>query len=38
VVQLHEIPANLPTDAHRAVWMSENGCSEQAQRLLTASP
>ena len=38
VVQLREIPADLPTDAHRAVWMSENGCPEQAQRLLTASP
>jgi hypothetical protein len=37
VVQLSEVPANLPTDAHRAVWMDENGCSEQALRLLIAT-
>ncbi|HYM32150.1 MAG TPA: hypothetical protein VEU47_12665 [Candidatus Cybelea sp.] len=37
VLQLHQVPADLPTDAHRAVWMNDNGCSGQASRLLTAA-
>jgi len=38
VVQLRQVPADLPTKAHRAVWMSENGCPDQARRLLTSQP
>jgi hypothetical protein len=37
VVQLREVPADLASDAYRAVWMSENGCVEQARRLLGAA-
>jgi hypothetical protein len=37
VLQLREVPADLTSDAYRAVWMSENGCLEQARRLLGAS-
>lgn len=29
------IPNGLATDAHRAAWMAENGCSRQARRVLT---
>jgi hypothetical protein len=27
---------NLATDAHRAAWMAEHGCTRQALRVLTA--
>lgn len=32
---VHLVPADLPSDAHRAVWMADKGCVEQAKRLLT---
>jgi hypothetical protein len=38
VVLLRQVPANLTNDARRAVWMDENGCQDQALRLLTARP
>jgi hypothetical protein len=28
------VPKELPTQAHRAGWMAENGCARQARRLL----
>jgi hypothetical protein len=31
---LHVVPADLPSDVHRAVWMSDAGCANQARRLL----
>jgi hypothetical protein len=31
---LVRVPADLPTDAHSAVWMSEHGCERQAIALL----
>lgn len=31
---LHLVPGDLPSDAHKAVWMAERGCVEQAKRLL----
>lgn len=31
---LHLVPEELPTDAHRAVWMAENDCRRQAAVLL----
>lgn len=31
---MHVVPADLPTDVHRAVWMSDAGCVGQARRLL----
>jgi len=31
---LHVVPAELPTEAHRAAWMAEHGCAEQAKALL----
>ena len=34
MVQLRLLPRDLPTDAHRAVWMAKNGCKRQAMRLL----
>ena len=34
VFVVHLVPADLPSDAHRAVWMAEKGCVEQAKRLL----
>jgi hypothetical protein len=34
MVQLQLLPRDLPTDAHRAVWMAKNGCKRQAMRLL----
>ncbi len=30
------VPTELPTQAHRAVWMSENGCARQARILVGA--
>jgi hypothetical protein len=34
MVQIRLLPRDLPTDAHRAVWMAKNGCKRQAMRLL----
>ena len=34
MVQIRLVPHDLPTDAHRAVWMAKNGCKRQAMRLL----
>ena len=31
---LHLVPGGLPSDAHRAAWMAENGCIGQARALL----
>ncbi len=31
---IHLVPADLPTDAHRAVWMAGKGCIGQARALL----
>ncbi len=31
---VHLVPAGLPTDAHRAVWMAGHGCAKQAKALL----
>lgn len=31
---VHRVPAQLPTDAHRAAWMADKGCRLQARRLL----
>lgn len=31
---LHVVPAGLPSDAHRAVWVAERGCRGQARALL----
>lgn len=31
---MKEVPSDLPTDAHRAAWMAENGCASQALALL----
>ena len=31
---LHVVPADLPSDAHRAVWVAERGCRGQARALL----
>lgn len=33
-IQLHVVPANLGTDAHRASWMAERGCTSQSLTLL----
>lgn len=33
-ITLHRLPADLPTDAHRAAWMADHGCRSQALRLL----
>jgi len=33
-IKLHLVPGHLPSDAHRAVWMAQNGCEKQAKRLL----
>ncbi|HEX9701413.1 MAG TPA: hypothetical protein VGA19_01080 [Rhodospirillales bacterium] len=33
---VHRLPAQLPTDAHRAAWMADKGCRPQARRLLAA--
>jgi len=33
---VHRVPAQLPTDAHRAAWMADKGCRPQARRLLAA--
>lgn len=33
-VRLTLVPADLPTDAHRAAWMADRGCRDQAVRLL----
>lgn len=32
---LHLVPDHLPSDAHRAAWMAEKGCRNQAKRLLS---
>lgn len=32
---LHLVPDHLPSDAHRAAWMAEKGCENQAIRLLS---
>lgn len=34
-IKLHLVPGDLPSVAHRAVWMARNGCEKQAMRLLT---
>ncbi len=31
---VHLVPGALPSDAHRAAWMAENGCIGQARELL----
>ena len=31
---VHLVPGGLPSDAHRAAWMAENGCIGQARALL----
>jgi hypothetical protein len=31
---MHVVPADLPNDVHRAVWMADAGCVGQARRLL----
>ena len=31
---LHRVPPDLPTDVHKAAWMAEKGCLDQAKRLL----
>ena len=31
---VHLVPSDLPSEAHRAVWMAEKGCVEQAKQLL----
>ncbi len=31
---LHRVPPDLPSDAHKAAWMAEKGCLDQAKRLL----
>ena len=33
-IKLHLVLGDLPSDAHRAVWMARNGCEKQAMRLL----
>jgi hypothetical protein len=33
-IKLHLVPGDLPSDAHRAVWMARNGYEKQATRLL----
>lgn len=33
-LKVHIVPAHLPTDAHRAVWVAERGCRGQARALL----
>jgi hypothetical protein len=33
-LNMKEVPAELPTDAHRVAWMAENGCTSQALALL----
>jgi hypothetical protein len=35
-VVLRLIPSDLPTDAHRAAWMADMGCTAQAKQLLSA--
>ncbi len=32
---LHLVPDHLPSDAHKAAWMAEKGCGNQAKRLLS---
>lgn len=32
---LHRVPPDLPSDAHKAAWMAEKGCLDQAKRLLS---
>ena len=33
-IKLHLVPGDLPSDAHRAVWMARNGYEKQATWLL----
>ena len=33
-IKLHLVPGDLPSDAHRAVWMARSGYEKQATRLL----
>lgn len=33
---LHQVPDGLASDAHRAVWMAENGCADQARKLIAS--
>ena len=35
-IKVRIIPASLTTDAHRAVWMWNNGCEKQARRVVRA--
>ena len=30
----HRVLTDMPSDAHRAAWMADNGCRPQARRLL----
>ena len=32
---LHLVPGDLPSDAHRAAWMAEAGCTSQAMILIS---
>jgi len=34
---LHKIPAELPTRIHKAAWMAENNCSQQAMLLVVSA-
>ncbi len=34
---LHLVPPALPTDAHKAAWMAERGCTRQARAVLAAA-
>ncbi|MBC8159114.1 MAG: hypothetical protein H8E94_07270 [Alphaproteobacteria bacterium] len=33
-ITLFVVPSDLPSDAHKAIWMAENGCTMQAKLLL----
>jgi len=33
-VRITIVPGTLPTDAHRAAWMADRGCQDQALALL----
>lgn len=34
-LEIHLVPAGLPSDAHKAAWMAEKGCVRQARLLLS---
>ena len=36
-ISVNVVPAVLETDAMRAAWMAERGCTEQAEAVLRAS-